>query len=208
MNPPLLDEPPQTVIPRPPRFLRILLVVFEVCAWATAALLTSMSAVAALIYSAGDVPVAARLIDGASLIENGGGTVESGMVDVVLEDVPFAVSWPYLLVIVAGVFLWAVLCVSLARKSPRPARGCTVPLRDPRLPLRADGGVDGRRGRGGGAGDGLAHVVPASRAGCAGQGVEFTTVIITTSINMRVGNRPVPLAEPRCHDRCEPHSAR
>ena len=117
MNPPLLDEPPQTVIPRPPRFLRILLVVFEVCAWATAALLTSMSAVAALIYSAGDVPVAARLIDGASLIENGGGTVESGMVDVVLEDVPFAVSWPYLLVIVAGVFLWAVLCVSLARIS-------------------------------------------------------------------------------------------
>ena len=89
MNPPLLDEPPQTV----------------------------MSAVAALIYSAGDVPVAARLIDGASLIENGGGTVESGMVDVVLEDVPFAVSWPYLLVIVAGVFLWAVLCVSLARIS-------------------------------------------------------------------------------------------
>jgi hypothetical protein len=41
--------------------------------------------------------------------------VDGGAVDVTLQDVPLAVSWPYLLVLAASVLAWIVLCVALAR---------------------------------------------------------------------------------------------
>lgn len=112
----LRDEPSSMDVPRPPRFLRIAILIFEVLCWATAGVLSLVGVLGmALIVFWREVPVSARLIDGASLIENGGGAVEGGAVDVTLQDVPLAVSWPYLLVLAASVLAWVVLCIALAR---------------------------------------------------------------------------------------------
>ena len=115
-NSDLVDEPTHADVPRPPRFLRIAILVFEVGCWVTAGLLAIIAVFGmALMTFWREVPVTARLIDGASLIENGGGAVDGGAIDVTLQDVPLAVSWPYLLVLAASVLAWIVLCIALAR---------------------------------------------------------------------------------------------
>ena len=115
-NSDLVDEPTHADVPRPPRFLRIAILVFEVGCWVTAGLLAIIAVFGmALMALWREVPVTARLIDGASLIENGGGAVDGGAIDVTLQDVPLAVSWPYLLVLAASVLAWIVLCIALAR---------------------------------------------------------------------------------------------
>lgn len=115
-NPDLVNEPSHVDVPRPPRFLRIAILVFEVGCWVTAGLLAIIAVFGMALMAFGrEVPVTARLIDGASLIENGGGAVDGGAVDVTLQDVPLAVSWPYLLVLAASVLAWIVLCIALAR---------------------------------------------------------------------------------------------
>lgn len=117
-NPNLVDEPTHADMPRPPRFLRIAILVFEVGCWVTAGLLAIIAVIGmSLIVFWREVPATARLIDGASLIENGGGAVEGGAVDVILQDVPLAASWPYALVMAASVLAWIVLCIALARIS-------------------------------------------------------------------------------------------
>lgn len=114
----LRDEPSSMDVPRPPRFLRIAILIFEVLCWATAGVLSLVGVLGmALIVIWREVPVTARLIDGASLIENGGGAVEGGAVDVLLQNVPLSASWPYALILGASACAWVVLCVALARIS-------------------------------------------------------------------------------------------
>lgn len=107
---------PEADVPRPPRFLRIALVVFEVACWTAVAVMAVLGLFGAIMMGFGEVPVTGRVIDGASLIENGG-MIEDGTVDVYLEGVPLGVSWPFLAAVLAVVGSWAILCVCLARIS-------------------------------------------------------------------------------------------
>lgn len=114
---PASDHAAVVDVPRPPRFLRIALLVFEVGCWVTIAVLAIVSVTAVVLLFNGTVPATARLIDGASLIENGGGVVDGGTIEVVLENVPLSVSWPFFLTLIVTVGAWIVLCVSLSRIS-------------------------------------------------------------------------------------------
>ncbi|WP_198394259.1 hypothetical protein [Brevibacterium yomogidense] len=115
-EPSAIELTPEVDVPRPPRFLRITLAVFEVACWAAAAVLAGLGLVGVIMMGFGEVPVTGRVIDGASLIENGG-VIEGGSVDVYLEDVPLGVSWPFFATVLAVVGSWAILCVCLARIS-------------------------------------------------------------------------------------------
>jgi len=102
-------------VPRPPRFLRIALVVFEVGCWAAAGVLALLGVIGAILMLTGTVPGTARVMDGSTLIGAGGGTVEGGTIDVVFEGVPVSVSWPYLFTIIVTFGTWIVMCAALAR---------------------------------------------------------------------------------------------
>lgn len=107
--------PADADVPRPPRFLRIAIVVFEVGCWAAAGLLALIGIVGVISMLMGTVPGTARLMDGATLIEAGGGVVEGGTIDVVFEGVPVGISWPYLFTIIVTFGAWIVMCAALAR---------------------------------------------------------------------------------------------
>ena len=104
-------------VPRPPRVLRIALVVFEVVCWVVSGVLVLAGVAGVITILLGTVPGTARLIGGADLIAEGGGVVEDGTIEVMLEGVPVGVSWPYLFTIVVSFGAWIVLCVALARVS-------------------------------------------------------------------------------------------
>lgn len=104
-------------VPRPPRFLRIALVVFEVACWVVSGVLVLAGIAGVISMVLGTVPGTARLMDGATLIEAGGGVVAGGTIDVMLEGVPVAVSWPYLFTIIVSFGAWIVMCIALARVS-------------------------------------------------------------------------------------------
>lgn len=105
---------PDPDIPRPPRLLRIGLVVFEVVSWVSAGVLAIFGVLGIVSMLQGTVPGTARVMDGASLIAAGGAAVEGGTIDVVFEGVPVSVSWPYLFTIVATFGTWIVMCLALA----------------------------------------------------------------------------------------------
>lgn len=113
-----------------PRPIRLAIALVEAVCWIISAIVAVIIAAVIVGGVRGEIPVTASVIRQAPIGPVGGGTVDSGTLDVTLHGVPLAVSWPYLATLLVTCVVILAMMIFLSRVARDVRRG--VPYRDQR----------------------------------------------------------------------------